>query len=133
MPGTRAAPTTGMQVHEVMTRAVLAVSRETRPEVAARMLIGARISGAPVIGPDNRPIGVISLVDLADPDRGAAHAGELIQGGLITAHAHEPLEVVAERMLDAGVRRLPVVDLDGHLIGIVSATDVLRGLVRMVR
>ena len=52
-----------------MTRDVYAVAADTSLETAARWLATRHVSGAPVINSAGRPVGVVSLSDLADPDR----------------------------------------------------------------
>jgi CBS domain-containing membrane protein len=119
-----------MQVQDVMTRAVIAFTPETRTEDAARLLVRGRITGAPVIGADGTPVGIVSLVDLVDPDRTCPRVGDLVHRRLVTIAATDEIETAAARMLDEDIRRLVVLDTHRRLIGIVTASDVLRGMVR---
>jgi len=52
-------------------------------------------------------------------------AGELMTSRPVTIGPDEPVEQAAFLMYDRGIKRLPVVDEAGHLIGIVSRADVL--------
>jgi CBS domain-containing protein len=54
-------------------------------------------------------------------------AADVMTTDLVIAAPNESIRVAAMRMLDAGVKRLPVVD-DGRLVGIVSRADVLRAM-----
>ena len=56
-------------VAEVMTRDVYAVAPDTSLETASRLLTSQHITGVPVVSADGRAIGVVTLSDLADPDR----------------------------------------------------------------
>jgi CBS domain-containing protein len=47
---------------------------------------------------------------------------------LVTVYPETPLQACALRMEEAQVRRLPVVDVDGRLVGIVSVSDIARKL-----
>lgn len=95
-----------------------------------RYLLGDRHSAYPVEGPDGSIAGLITLAQL----RGVApsdRATTLVRDAAIpldrvlTAAPHEPLTALLERLApDAGSRAL-VVDA-GHVVGIVTATDITR-------
>ncbi len=51
----------------------------------------------------------------------------------LTVHPDTPIETAAALILDKKVGGLPVLDESGSLLGIVTVTDLLRGLLRMVR
>ena len=42
-----------------------------------------------------------------------------------TARTSEPVLVAARRMAEESVRRLPVIDEDGHVVGLISVDDLL--------
>ena len=52
-------------------------------------------------------------------------AAELMTSPPIVIHPDEPVQYAAWLMYDRGVKRLPVVDEAGHLLGIVSRSDLL--------
>lgn len=54
--------------------------------------------------------------------------GDLVTRPLVVAHTHEDSLVVARRMRENNVRRLPVVDGRGALVGIVTVDDLIGGL-----
>jgi CBS domain-containing protein len=53
---------------------------------------------------------------------------DVMSDDLITAREHESIETALKRMKEHGVRRLPVVDADGALAGILTLDDVLEYL-----
>ena len=133
-------------VKDVMTTHVVAV-RETAPfkEMAAR-LREHRVSAFPVIDEENKVVGVVSEADLltkealdyAGPHRvsGILHhreqvkaagttAADLMTKPPVTIGPAEFVSRAARLMYERKVKRLPVVDDDGRLIGIVSRADVL--------
>jgi CBS domain-containing protein len=142
-----------------MTRDVFAVTPETSLMTAAHLLANRHISAAPVIDPAGRVLGVISQLDLVDPDRdrtdrlGTSIFYRRAAGGLEVAHGEVPvtaeglvrdvmspyvLAVDADApLLDAvrlmvadDVHRLLVLER-GRLSGIVSQTDVMRALLQV--
>jgi CBS domain-containing protein len=79
----------------------------------------------------DRVIGMITDRDIAV--RGVAEGrgpdtpvSELMSDGIICAHEDDDVQDVARRMSDEQVRRLPVVDAEERLIGIVSLGDLTR-------
>lgn len=125
-------------VNDVMTREVVSVSPEAGYAEIVAKLVDHAVSAAPVVDGTGRVIGVVSEADLlprvevtdgARRPRRKAHA--LRAEALMTAPAITigPGAAVAEaaRRLDATrFKRLPVVDGDGRLVGIVSRRDLLR-------
>ena len=104
------------------------------------LLRSRRVSGLPVVDAEGFVIGVVSETDLLTralerqpgpwPHRKHATAAELTARDLMTRPAvttspDEPVAGVARLMSARKLRRLPVVDAQGHLAGIVSRSDVL--------
>ena len=133
-------------VKEIMTTQVVAVKLGASFKEMAAALRENRISAFPVVDDDGRVIGVVSEADLlAKEVLNADHAGTIIamlhrreQGkadGLtardlmthpaVTVTPDDSVEQAARLMYTLQVKRLPVIDHDGRLVGIVSRTDVL--------
>ena len=77
-----------------------------------------------VVDSVNRLIGVMSLRDLivSDPDSPVA---DIMDGDVVKTHTDTDQEDVARLMADYDFSVLPVVDVEGHLVGIVTVDDVL--------
>ena len=133
-------------VVDVMTTHVVAVTEDASfKEMIARMR-ESRVSAFPVIDHDGRVIGVVSEADMLNKEADQADNPGLL-AGLLRFHHHEkaaavtadelmtrppvtigpdaPVVEAARLMRDRRVKRLPVVNGTGHLIGIVSRADVL--------
>ena len=87
----------------------------------------------PTAAPGARGEGVVSERDIVraladDMDLDATRVEDLMTTDLVCAEPDESVLVVATRMLDNGIRHLPVVE-DGVVIGMVSERDLLRALV----
>lgn len=85
--------------------------------------------GCIVIEQRGEPIGLITdrevALQLRDTPDLASHAvEEFMTTGLVTVHEDDGIAEVLETLSDAGIRRVPVVDDDGELVGIVSIDDV---------
>lgn len=141
-------------VQDVMTRDVVAVRGATPFKGLVRLLNEHRITALPVLDDTGRVVvGVVSETDLAlkevAPLREAhtpvfettehrverAKAASLTAADLMTAPAvtagpDELVAAVARRMYDRSVKRLPVVDRGGALVGIVTRGDLLKVFLR---
>ena len=141
-----------MKVGEAMTEGVVSVSAEATLKQVAELMLEHGISGIPVVDADRRVLGVVSEADvvsgeagptgkgstlaraqaLADP-AGASMprtAGEAMSSPAVTIAAGETVVHAARLIAERGVNRLPVVDEDGKLVGIVTRADVVRAFVR---
>ena len=119
-----------MKVSEVMTSTVQTVSADQTAREAAGFMLRAEAGSIPVCEGD-KVIGIITDRDIAV--RGVAEGrgpdtpvSELMSDGIICAHEDDDVQEVARRMSEEQVRRLPVVDHDDRLVGIVSLGDLAR-------
>ena len=60
----------------------------------------------------------------------ARTVGEAMSAPAVTIGRKRPLTEAANAMIEQGVKRLPVVDADGKLIGIITRADLVRAFVR---
>jgi CBS domain-containing protein len=138
-------------VSDVMTRAVATVHRGTAFKDIVRIMHDRKVSAVPVVDGGNKVLGIVSEADLlpkeefrdSDPDRytqlrrlsdlakaGSLTADELMTSPALTVRADATLAQAAREMARARVKRLPVVDADGRLEGIVSRADLLKVFLR---
>jgi CBS domain-containing protein len=134
-----------------MTTSVVTVDRATAYKDIDRLLTEHRVSGLPVLKMGRVVVGVVTEADLlaaqvATSDRlrslarpawwpGRRRHPALIAGGLMTSPAitigpDATLPAAARLMEARRVRRLPVVDGQGKIVGIVSRRDLLRVFLR---
>jgi CBS domain-containing protein len=139
-------------VHDVMTQEVVTARPDTPFKEIAALFHRNDITAIPVIDDQGRPIGMVSEADLIrkeavlpDPegrhpgrwldehDRARAEAetaGGLMTSPAITARASWSIPEAARQMDRHKVKRLPVVDEVGRLVGIVSRRDLLQVFLR---
>ena len=121
----------GPCVAEVMTRDVRVVGPEETVQQAARMMAEADAGAVPV-GENDRLVGMITDRDLAvrvigegkDPAR--TKVRDVMTPGTAYVFEDEDLGAVAESMRGRQVRRMPVLNRDKRLVGIVSLGDLAR-------
>ena len=119
-----------MKVSEVMTRDVQTVRPDQPVQQAANFMLNADAGSIPVTEGD-RLIGMITDRDIAV--RGIAKGygpdtpvRELMTDDLVVVRIDEDVEEASAKMSEAQVRRLPVIDQDERLCGIVSLGDLAR-------
>lgn len=136
-------------VRDVMTRNPKSVGPSTPVGEAARLLLSSPFTGLPVVDRYNRPVGVVSQTDLIyraglplrvgllDPSQreriDAVLAAmppkkteEVMSRPAVSVQEDAPVAAAVNIMLDRGVKRLPVLDPSGELVGILSRIDVFR-------
>jgi CBS domain-containing protein len=119
-----------MKISEIMTRDVETIRPDQTAQDAARFMLKADAGSIPVTEGD-RLIGMITDRDIAV--RGVAKGygpdtpiRELMTDDIICAQIGDDIEEVATKMSQAQVRRLPVIDENERLCGIVSLGDLSR-------
>jgi CBS domain-containing protein len=140
-------------VQDVMTKDVVAVESETPYKQIAEILAEHKISGVPVVDSDAHVLGVVSEADLlakaeypeaerrrrlldrpgTSQARRRASAGvarDLMTAPAVTIDDRTSIVRAAKEMDRHQVKRLPVVDELGRLVGIVSRRDLLKVFLR---
>jgi len=119
-----------MKVSEVMTRDVQTVRPDQPVQQAANFMLSADAGSIPVTEGD-RLIGMITDRDIAVRGVAKGHGPdtlvrELMTNDVVSVRLDEDCEEVASKMSEAQVRRLPVIDEQQRLCGIVSLGDLAR-------
>jgi CBS domain-containing protein len=116
-------------VRDIMTTGVVMVRPDTSFRELAVKFREHRVSGFPVTADDGTVVGVVSESDLlalaAGHAAGRATASDLMTHPAVTIGPDDLVRTAARLMQSRRVQRLPVVDRDGRLEGIVSRSDVL--------
>ncbi len=138
-------------VADVMTRTVVVVPGSAPFKQIVRAMREYRVSAVPVTDPDGLIVGVVSEADLMlreDPSVLEPHflegrtrreerrkaegfvARDLMTAPAVTIGPQATAADAARLMHERGVKRLPVVDLDRRIVGIVSRMDLLAEFLR---
>ena len=139
------------RVSDVMTADVVTVGKTTPYKEVASIMTDQKVNAVPVVTKDRRVVGMVSEADvIRKEERGfgrlgtglprrthqeraqaeARRAADLMTSPAITIHPDAPLGAAARLMNGHRIRRLPVVDQSGKLIGIVSRRDLLSVFLR---
>jgi len=121
-----------MKVRDVMTKTPASCSPNTNLAVVVETLWNHNCGVLPIVDSDGKLLGVITdrdiCVALGTRNQVASEiaASDLSSGKLVIGKPDDDLRTALLTMAEAKVRRLPVVDAQGRLAGIVSITDILR-------
>lgn len=136
-----------MNVGDVMTKSPVTVTEDTPLRAAARTMLDLGVSGLPVVDDGGRLVGIVSEADFLELEAArerrpkrlldalfgiegqrlakAERVAEIMTTDPLTVDDTTPLATAARLMRDKGVKRLPVIDGSGRLVGIVSRADLL--------
>jgi CBS domain-containing protein len=136
-------------VKDVMSRHPVSVTRDASFKELAARLFECGVSGFPVVDDEGKVIGVVSEADMLAKEAledgyhgprgmvaalvhrterrkaGGVTAGDLMTSPPVTVAADDTVAHAAALMYDRGLKRLPVLDPAGRLVGIISRVDVL--------
>ena len=138
-------------VSDLMTRDVVTINPDADLKEAARRLSGLRISGMPVVDAEHRVLGIISeadLLSLAGVKKGHTFkdvlrhvlgaplpvrkkgntVGEVMSSPAITTDPDRDIRAVAAILDEKRIKRLPVVDKEDKLVGVIARADIVRAM-----
>jgi CBS-domain-containing membrane protein len=141
------------KVRDIMTPDPKKVNPETTLDEVARLLLSSTFTGVPVVDREERPVGVISQGDLiykagmpmrlgllANSDRqklslvleklASKKAQEVMNRPAVTIEQDKFITDAVNLMLKKQVKRLPVIDARGKLVGMLSRLDVFHTILR---
>ncbi|MBF0558477.1 MAG: CBS domain-containing protein [Nitrospirae bacterium] len=147
--------TTGsdMHVQDVMTRGVLSIQKFESIMHVAQILSERNISGLPVVDKKNHVIGIITQADILSimgirkentfkdllklilgeslPEcKMGDFVGDVMTSPAATITPQATITDVVRMMDEKSIRRLPVVDDNNVLVGIISRADILKAVIK---
>lgn len=147
-----------MEVKEIMSTDVITVSTDESVEQCAKLLQEHNISGLPVLDAAGKVAGMVTegdlirrasrvkapgyleilggLIYLGSPKKFvdelqramSLEAGQLMTKDVISVMPDDSVEKAATLMVEKKISRLPVIDTEGKLVGIVSRRDIMTSL-----
>ncbi len=125
-----------MKIEDVMTRRVVAARADTELAHVARLMWDNDCGSVPVVDAEDKVVGILTDRDVC---MGANFAGRALRelrvascmaGEVVTCRAGDAALSVAKLMGTKKVRRVPVTDPAGRLVGLVSVGDLLNAAAR---
>ncbi len=130
--------TLGRQVRDIMHYGVITVSENTSVSDMCRIMSDNRVSCVAVADHTREVVGVVSSTDIIGSGLRYAQGGHfsrakvLMTTPLISVDANDPVQQAIETMVMHHIHRV-MVRIDGHVVGILSTSDVVREIGRTVK
>jgi len=117
-------------INEVMTHDPRTVTPDSTVEEAARLMRDGDVGSIPLVE-GTKCIGTVTDRDIvlrvvAESRQLDTRVGEIASKQLVTVDPQQPVDEAMRLMAEHQVRRLPVCEDDGRLVGIVSQADIAR-------
>jgi CBS-domain-containing membrane protein len=122
-----------MKIEDVMTRRVVAARADTDLSHVARLMWDNDCGSVPVVDAEDKVVGIVTDRDVC---MSASFSGRALRelraagcmaGAVVTCRASDTPQGVAKLMGAKRIRRVPVVDDGGRLVGLVSVGDLVCG------
>ncbi|MBV9356317.1 MAG: CBS domain-containing protein [Chloroflexi bacterium] len=115
-----------IMARDVMTAGPFTIGPEASTHEAAELLASRRISGVPVVLEDGRIAGMLSEYDLIA--KSGTTVREVMTREVVSVIENAPLDHVRGILVTQRLKRVPVIDGRGRLLGIISRGDLVREL-----
>ena len=118
-----------IDVRSLMTAPVLTVEPDTAVEEVADAMLEEGIRSIVAVDDEDRPIGILTSTDFVrivseGTPKDTTTVGDHMTTDIVTTSPDRPIPEVANEMVERGVSHFPVIDDDGEVIGIITATDL---------
>jgi CBS domain-containing protein len=120
------------KVEDIMATNVVSLDISKIASHAADLMTEKRI-GSIIITKNNKPFGIITERDLVRRYARDTPLEGLASHPLITAERNTTVEKVVKIMLKNGIRKIPIVDQNNDLVGIVTITDLVKFLLPKIK
>lgn len=124
-----------LKIAEVMSTTMRFMSIDMSMEDVLKIFRQAHISGAPVVD-HGKLVGIVSIEDTIRclmANNMQAPVSEYMTSNVITIYSREPVIEALKTFVTIQVGRLPVLDDDGNLVGILTKGDITRGLLKALQ
>lgn len=111
-------------VKDYMTKDVISVSPDTKTTDVIELMQKSRHNSYPVVK-DGKLVGMVTAYDIVAKEESETVAG-LMSTKLVVANQNLSINDASRVMFRRGISRMPVVDVDGALVGIITNTDMVR-------
>jgi CBS domain-containing protein len=148
----------GKRAKDIMTSDVIVAKKDSRIQDIAKILLENRIGGVPVVDEDNKVIGIISETDIIKKEsnidtptiitllQGVIYfpdlkkvekeilevasykVEDLMSTNVTKVNEEDGFEDVANLMIKKSINRVPVVDLNNKLKGIICRYDIIKSM-----
>ncbi len=110
---------------DIMTKKVVTVCPKTKVKEAIQLMVKNEVSGLPVLDDKGKVVGLLTEAD-AMAARSTQNVESAMTKRVFKAAPDDSIKSVADTLMKRKIKRVPVVDKAGKLLGVVSRRDVLK-------
>lgn len=128
---------TERQIKNFMTKSVITLPKNVKVSSAAKLMAERSISCIVIVDIKSKPIGIITERDVvrrilfANVDPTTKNLEDVMSSPVITSAKEVDLQVAIRKMQKNKIRRLVITDNGGKLIGLVTQTDLFKGVISL--
>lgn len=117
---------------QFMTQDVVYFSKSVKAQSIAAAITTGNFGSVPIVDSDLKPIGIVSEYDLLKAMRmgknlNEIYAGEIMSKPPVTVDTEAPAAEIMKVLEDKHLIRVPVVDTEGKLVGMLARRDLMKG------
>lgn len=119
------------KVKDIMTYGAITIPDDSKVIDVVRILVEAHVHGVVVTNEKNEPLGAVSEIDIPKAfgrDFSEVKVTEIMSSPVKTISMEKTVKEAGEIMRDKHVHRLIVVDENNRIRGILSVTDIIKGI-----
>lgn len=123
-----------MQAKDIMTKNVIVLKADSKIFETIDVLVGNKISGAPVVNAEGKIIGIVSEKDLlialdflGEKKAAMAQVHEFMTRDVVLLSEEAPIKEISQTLVRENIKRIPIVKND-QVVGIVARRDILRAI-----
>ncbi len=131
-----------LEAKDIMTTDLITVTEQTLVREAIDLLAENKITGLPVIDGDNRLVGIVSekdilimayhkITDTCDEVMNSRRISNVMTSEVVSFRPDDNLADICQVIMSNPFRRVPVVDDDGRLVGLVSRKDIIAYILKL--
>ena len=111
------------------------INPKKRIALARLRMLRQGVGALPVVDDDNNLVGIITLrdIDLAGERTNDLFAEDLMTTDVITRGENTSISEIAEAMDQTSIQRIPIINKDGKLIGLVTQSVAIRSLIAKLK
>jgi CBS domain-containing protein len=123
-----------MQAKDIMTKNVVVLKADAKIFETIDVLVGNKISGAPVVNAEGKIIGIVSEKDLlialdflGEKKAAMAQVHEFMTRDVILLSEETSIKEISQTLVRENIKRIPIVKNE-QVVGIVARRDILRAI-----
>jgi IMP dehydrogenase len=120
---------------DIMIKKIYIIGPKKRIALARLRMLRHGVGALPVIDENGLLKGILTLrdIDFAGSETSELYVEDLMTKDLITGREDTTLSEITESMIKTGLQRIPIIDEDDRLVGLITQTVIIRSLNKLIK